>query len=180
MSVDDELSAVALGLRMAVVEVEGHVSESGWDQPSRLFALAPTAELVAAEPELAADLGLSTADPDLFTPVEQELEDQSSPLEDQLADIMWPDSVAGALAVVERVVLPPAAEGSVPDDPTEAGQFVSEHESREDVRIAVGVLRSGQAHCVVRLRSHDSDDELLHGPDVVPALIDALRETLVP
>jgi hypothetical protein len=28
------------------------------------------------------------------------------------------------------------------------------------------------------MREHDSDDALLHGPDVVPGLVSALRETL--
>ena len=33
----------------------------------------------------------------------------------------------------------------------------------------------------MRIRSpHDSDDALLHGPDVVPGLVTALRETLAP
>ena len=42
----------------------------------------------------------------------------------------------------------------------------------------VGALRGGQTHCVVRLRSHDSDDALIHGPDLVPGLVRALHETL--
>jgi hypothetical protein len=57
--------------------------------------------------------------------------------------------------------------------------FAAEHPDREDVRIAVGVLRSGEAHCVLRMRSHDDEDALIHGSDVVPHLVQALRETLV-
>ena len=174
----DELSAVALGLRAAVVEVERHAGEAGWDQPARLFALVWTAELAQAEPELAAELGLSDGTADLFTPVEQELDPQDESLEELLGRIMWPESVEGAMVVVERLVLPPDAEEAVPDDPSAAAEFAAAHEQRQEVRIAVGVLRSGEAHCTLRMRAHDSDDALLHGPDVVPGLVSALRETL--
>jgi hypothetical protein len=174
----DDLSDVAIGLRVAVVEVERHASAQGWDQPSRLYALVPTLELAAAEPELAAELGIGDGTADVFTPVEQELDDHDGSLEQLLGRIMWPDSVSGALAVVERVVLPPEAEATVPDDPGAASTYAATHPQREEVRIAVGVLRSGETHCVLRLRSHDDDNELLHGPQVVPGLVDALRETL--
>ena len=173
-----ELSDTALGLRVAVVEVERHASEAGWDHPARLFALVRTTDLATAEPELAAELGISDGTADLFTPIEQELEEHADTLEELLSRIMWPDSVDGALAVVERLVLPPEVEENVPDDPIEAAEFAAAHEEREDVRIAVGVLRSGESHCVLRMRSHDSDDAVLHGPDVVPGLVAALRETL--
>jgi hypothetical protein len=174
----DELSGPSFALRMAVVEVERHTSAEGWDQPPRLFALVVTTELAVAEPELAAELGVSDGTGSFYTPVEQELEEPVDSLEELLSRITWPDTVAGALAVVESVALPPAAEEQVPDDPETAAVFAAQHPEHEDVRIAVGVLRSGEAHCVVRMRTHDSDDALLHGADVVPGLISALRETL--
>jgi hypothetical protein len=173
-----DLSPEALGLRVSVVEVERHASDAGWDQPARLYALVPTRELAAAEPELAAELGIADATADLYTPVEQELHEHEGSLEGLLEHISWPPSVVGALAVVERLVLPPEAEESVPDDPVTAGAFAGAHPDREDVRIAVGVLRGGQTHCVLRMRSHDSDDALMHGPELVPGLVRALHETL--
>jgi hypothetical protein len=173
-----ELSDEALGLRVAVVEVERHTGQSGWDQPSRLFALVPTLELAAAEPELAAELGISDGSQDRYTAVEQELDERSGALEDLLGRIMWPDGVDGAMAVVERVVLPPEAEAEVPDDASAAATYAADHPDRDDVRIVVGVLRTGQAHCVLRMRSHDDDNALIHGPDLVPGLVSALRETL--
>lgn len=172
-----ELSPEALGLRIAVVEVEAYASESGWDQPARLFALVRTDELAIAEPELAAELGVG-GHPELFTPVEQELDEPAGSLEHLLDRISWPEAVEGTLAVVERVVLPPEAEDQVPSDPEAATAFAARHQDREDVRIAVGVLRSGESHCVVRMRAHDTEDDLLHGSDVVPGLVQALRETL--
>ncbi len=178
--VSEEMSERALGLRMAVVEVERHASESGWDQAARLFAMVPTADLAIAEPELAAELGITTAAEVLFTPVEQELDERAGSLEDLLGRIAWPETVDGAMVVVERVVLPPEAEEEVPDDPQAAAHFAAHHDAREEVRIAAGVLRTGEAHVVLRMRSHDSDDALLHGPDLVPGLVRALRETLEP
>ncbi len=179
MGSDVVSTANELALRMAVVEVEQHASGSGWDQPGRLFALVPTAELAAAEPELAAQLGINTGSHPPLTPVEQEIDDLQQPFEALLTDIVWPEAVVGALAVVERVVLPPEAEAGVPVDSDEAARFAAEHPDREDVRIAVGVLRSGECHCVLRMRSHDSDDDLIHGAAVVPDLVEVLRETLV-
>lgn len=174
---DDE-EALAFALRIAVLEVEADASDSGWDQPARLFALVATDELAAAEPELAAELGIHDSSAALFTPVEQELDEPDEPLEHLLRRITWPEAVEGALAVVERVVLPPEVEGQVPDEPGAASAFAGRHEQREDVRIAAGVLRSGASHCVLRLRSRDSDDALVQGGDVVPGLVEALRETL--
>ena len=43
-------------LRRAALEVEAHVAAEGWDQSPRLFALVPTADLIAHEPALADQL----------------------------------------------------------------------------------------------------------------------------
>jgi hypothetical protein len=165
-------------LEASVSEVERHASRAGWDQPARLYALVVTRELAAAEPELAAELGVSGGTAGLYTPVEQELDEHAGSLEGLLERITWPPTVAGALAVVERLVLPPEAEAAVPDDPAGAGAYAEAHPDREDVRIAVGVLRGGPTHCILRMRSHDSDDALIAGADVVPGLVRALHETL--
>ena len=50
LSDDQNLTEALLA---ALVEVERFVGRAGWDQPARLFGLAPTAELLAAEPSLA-------------------------------------------------------------------------------------------------------------------------------
>ena len=44
-------------LAAAVLEIETHIAEDGWDQPARLYALVDTAPLVAQEPALAARWG---------------------------------------------------------------------------------------------------------------------------
>jgi hypothetical protein len=43
--------------------------------------------------------------------------------------------------------------------------------------MAVVVLREGGRMCALRLRSHDTEAEVLVGPDVVPRLAEALSAT---
>lgn len=163
-------------LRRAALEVESHVTAEGWDQPPRLFALVSTADLIAREPVLAGQL---SDDPYSLTPVEQEL-DGSRDLEDLLAEIEWPDAVLGCAAVVERLMLPPEAEASLPDDPDDPDALVAaaaQHPDRREVRLVAAVTRDGRAHSAVRARE-PLDAELLEGPELVPGLIEHLRGTL--
>jgi len=161
-------------LRRAALEIEAHVGAEGWDQVPRLFALVRTADLAAREPALAAHL---TEDPEGFTPVEQDGIPDDRALEDVLVDIEWPDSVDGCAAVLERIMLPPAAEESLPDDPEELLAAAVAHPDRREVRLVAAVTRDGAAHSAVRARDPD-DAELLEGPDLVPGLIEHLRRTL--
>lgn len=177
----ERLAAAQAGLRLLEVtrEVERYVAADGWDQNPRLFALAPTAELVALEPELRETLG-GEHDPDELTPIEQELVDRHQPLDTLLATTQWPDSVAGAALALERVVLPPAAEEALPDDDRAALEdAAAAHPERKDVRMVVVVTRDGRRMCALRLRTHDSDDQVLVGEELVPRLADALAQTFV-
>ncbi|MET0953026.1 MAG: PPA1309 family protein [Aeromicrobium sp.] len=159
-------------LRQAALEVEAHVGAQGWDQAPRLFALVPTADLLARQPELADQL---SADPDSITPVEQELSGDRE-LEDLLTEIEWPEAVMGCAAVVERIMLPPEAEDALPEDPDELLAAAAAHPDRREVRLVAAVTRDGTTHSAVRAR--DSDAALLEGPDLVPGLIEHLRSTL--
>ncbi|HWI43663.1 MAG TPA: PPA1309 family protein [Nocardioides sp.] len=166
-------------LAAAVLEVERHHSTAGWDQPALLYALVDTGQLVQSEPDLAAQLGLDTpAERGSLTPVEQEPLPAGQELEQVLPGILWPDVVVGCVAVVERLVLPPSADGQVPEDPTEAEQFAREHPDREEVRIVAGVTRHGASYCALRLRSEDHDSAVMGGVDLVPALLELLHSTL--
>jgi hypothetical protein len=168
----------SLRLLELVREIEQHVASVGWDQAPRMFALARTVELVALEPALAAALGAAGEDPDSVTPIEQEPLDGERGIEEVLATTMWPDEVVGAALVLERLMLPPGAEESLPDDGQAAlDAAVSAHPDRQDVRIAVVVTRDGRRMCALRLRSHDADGDVLVGPDLVPRLADALAAT---
>ncbi|WP_436698670.1 PPA1309 family protein [Nocardioides sp. BYT-33-1] len=167
-------------LAAAVLELEGHHARAGWDHPARLYALVDTAHLVAQEPALAAQLGLDApTERGSLTPVEQEDLPAGQELEEVLPGIQWPDVVAGCAAVVERLVLPPAADGQVPEDPVAAAEFAREHPDAEEVRIVAGVTRHGASYCALRMRSHDEDSAVMGGNDLVPGLIELLRATLL-
>lgn len=164
-------------LEAVVRELELHASELGWDQPERLYALVSTAALVAQEPGLAEALGLD-ADDDGLTPVEQEPLSAGQRLEDVLAGIEWPAEVAGVAAVAERLVLPPGADDDLPTDPGAAQEYAAQHPDRQEVRMVAAALRGGGSACALRLRSHDADDLVLTGPDLVPGLLEQLHATL--
>lgn len=179
---DAAASQLRDGLRLIEVvrEVERFVAEQGWDQNPRLFALARTAELVKLEPALAEALGAEADDPDSITPIEQETLDASKPLDEVLATTMWPDDVVGAALVLERLMLPPEAEQSVLVDNEESlTSLIAAHPERQDVRMAVVVMRDGQRECAIRLKSHDDDASVLLGPDLVPSLAEALAATFM-
>lgn len=176
----EALAAAAAAMRLVelVREIEKHVSDLGWDQNPRIFALARTVELVALEPALATALGAAAQDPASLTPIEQDHLDHGKPLDEVLATTAWPDEVQGAALVLERVMLPPSAEESLPEDPSELETAAATHPERQDVRMAVVVTRDGRRMCALRLRSHDSDDQVLVGENLVPRLADAVHATL--
>lgn len=176
MHVDEPLPSTPL--RLVTLEVESHVAADGWDQPPRLYALVPTAVLVEHEPALAEQLSAQLdAQPDGLTSIEQDGLPADRPLEQVLAEIEWPDAVAGCVAVVERVMLPPEAEDELPDGTDELLAFAAEHPNRREVRLIAAVTRDGQRHSAVRARE-PQDAPLLEGPDLVPGLVDHLTRTL--
>lgn len=167
----------------AVREIEHHVATAGWDAPVRVFALVRTQAALEAEPGLAHQLApevlaAALADDQHLTSVEQEGLPAADDLEQLLGGLTWPPTVHGAAVTVERVVLPPEAEEGLPSDPDAALAALLAHPQRQDVRLAVGVLRHGPAWCAVRTRAHDSDDAVGQGPDLVPGLVEAVRATL--
>ncbi|WP_298324708.1 PPA1309 family protein [Haloactinopolyspora sp.] len=181
MSVDDPGARpddVPSALTRAVAEIERHVRADGWDQQARLYALAPTAELVSREPELATKLGLSAeeATDESLTPIEQDIGGRA--IEELLPTIEWPDTVTGCALVLERIVLPPGAEDDMPAEDTAAAAWAQQHPARSDVRVVVGVLRDGSRATVLRVRGHEEDADLVHGAELSPELGDALADTL--
>src|SRR5690625_4757343 len=169
-------------LRGAVLDIERHVSSMGWDSPVLVFSLVRTADALAANPALAQELPegaeeSARLDPEHLLSVEQDGLPQADSLEELLAQLAWPPEVDGAAIVVERIVVPPEAETDMPRDAQEAVAYLEAHPDRQDVRIAVGVLRTGESWCALRSRSHDSDDAVAGSPDAVPGLVEALRAT---
>lgn len=166
-------------LAAAVLEIEAHVAQEGWDQPARLYALVDTATLVAQEPALAAAMAIDGPGADgSFTPIEQDGLPPGQVLEDALHTIAWPESVAGCAAVIERLVLPPAIDDEIPDEPTAAELFAREHPDRQEVRMVAGVTRAGASYCALRLRAHDDEQSVVNGTELVPGLLDLLHATL--
>lgn len=173
-------------LARAVIELEEHAAQRGWDAPVGIFALVRTAAALEQDPALAevlddAALAEARRDPQALTMIEQENLPAAADLEDLLAQIAWPSTVDGTALVVERVVLPTEAEqeAAAIQDPQERLGFLSERPDREDVRMVVGVLRTGESWCAVRSRTRDSADRVVSGDMLVPGLIEALGSTFV-
>lgn len=168
----------------ALVELEHHVGQAGWDQPARLFALVRTSDLLAAEPQLADHLGVPPGGyPDgALSSIEQDDfgaagdRGSESDLPGVLARITWPETVEGCALALERTFLPARFEHDLPEEPSEAERVVSRHPERQDLRLVVGVLRGGATHAFARLVRHPED--LLGGPDLAPGVASALAATL--
>lgn len=159
-------------------EVEDFVSTAGWDQPPQLFALVPTAELVEAQPDLAAQVDAGAP----LTPVAQDAL-PSEDLADALAGLMWPEAVQGCAIAQEIVVLPPEVEDTLPageetGDKDVLHRIAAEHPQRREARLVAAVLRDGTAACVLRIRGVDGADEVVEHPELAPNLTDALLATL--
>ncbi len=166
-------------LKAAVREIEAHVAEEGWDQPPRLYALVPTADLVVREPALAEAMGLDEAGAaGTLTPVEQDRMPADRSMEQFLGSVMWPAEVFGCAAVIERVVLPSPAEEAMPAEQEAAEKYAAEHPDRQEVRIVAGATRDGTTYCTLRVRSRDEAGSVLESPDLVPGLLELLRSTL--
>jgi hypothetical protein len=166
-------------LAAAVLEIESHVADEGWDQPGRLYALVDTARFVEREPALAAATGLTDSSAaGSLTPVEQDQLPREQALEAVLEQITWPEGVSGCAAVVERLVLPPSADTELPADAAAAEEFARAHPDRQDVRIVAGATRAGATYCALRLRAHDDAQSVVTGAELVPALVRLLAATL--
>ncbi|MGK5731516.1 PPA1309 family protein [Streptomyces sp. URMC 124] len=175
-----DVPMAASPLTRAVLEIDQYASGLGWDQPARLFALVDTAKLRAQEPGLADQLGLAeSAQAGSLTPIEQDEVPAGTALDKFLGTIAWPDAVTGCALTVERLMLPPSAEGTVPNGMNEKqlAKWVAAHPDRQEVRMTVAVLRDGARETAVRLREKDSPTEVLTGPDLVPGLAEALAAT---
>lgn len=167
-----------LALAEAVREIEQHVASDGWDQAGRLYSLVDTAAFVAAQPGVASLMGIRVGDQPSFTPIEQEDLPPGASVESVLQDIEWPDAVQGAVAVLERLVLPPSADAEIPEDAAAAQEFARNHPDAQEVRMVAGATRSGLTHCVLRLRSQDDDLSVIDGTALVPGLLELLLSTL--
>jgi hypothetical protein len=151
-------------LEQAVRDLDRHVSASGWNQPTRLFAVADTQTLLQNEPALASQLA-GGPDEHPFTTIEQEGFPQHQELDEMLRGIAWPATVTGAAISTERTMVQPA---------------LGDADTSHEVRITMMVLRDGSRRTTLRLREHDHDDSVILGDDLVSGLGDLLLHTFAP
>ncbi|MGY2060825.1 PPA1309 family protein [Nocardia gipuzkoensis] len=192
MTVDNPASALYRCIR----EVAEFADAEGWDRPPQMFALVPTADLVAAEPTLQDELD----DGAELTPIAQEpfpedIDGGSPALDEFLATTSWPPAVQGCVLVQQIVVLPPDAEQTLDDaiapllaDRDAADRAARDaavtHPGRRDARLFAGVLRDGVSLCLLQIRPEaDEEDpfgdiDLRTAPNLAPNLVEALRHTL--
>ena len=162
------------------MEIERHVATGGWDAPIRLFALALAKNALAQHPELAGELPSDVQadainDETTLFSIEQEGLPPVDTLEELLGRIVWPADVDGAALAVERIILPPRAEVTLPEDPVEAEKMLAEHPDRQDVRIVASVLRTGESWCAIRMRKFDDDAKVLSGANLIPGIVEGLK-----
>lgn len=176
-------SPAQVALANVVHDIELGASRAGWDHAPSLYALVTTSQLLS-QSDLPTDIadqvraGWDGSASHLSAIVQEDLPEDE--LEELLGHLGWPEEVAGAALSVERIIVPPEVEAQAPEDPEEALAFISEHPSRTDVRLAVGVLRTGESWCAMRARTFDSDDQVMTGSDLVPGLVEALHASFAP
>ncbi|WP_249643896.1 PPA1309 family protein [Nocardia sputi] len=184
-----------LVLARSVREVAEFVDAEGWGRPPQMFALVPTVDLVAAQPELEDQLDEGGE----LTPVAQEafpddITGGSIALDEFLATTSWPPAVRGCVLVQEIVVLPPDAESTLDDAlaplladheaaDAAARAAAEAHPQRREARLFAAVLREGASLCLLQLRPEDDADDfgeldLRTYPNLAPNLVEALHHTL--
>ncbi|MGQ0632747.1 MAG: PPA1309 family protein [Sporichthyaceae bacterium] len=164
-------------LHTSLLEIESHVAADGWDQPTRCFALVETATLLREEPGLAEQLiAAGIEQPPAFTPIEQD-EGLWEDLDGTLPTITWGPQVVGCAVAIERLVLPAEVEIEIEHDSPEMPAYVQAHPQREEIRLVVAVLRNGSVDAVLRMRSKDTIEDSLFGPELAPGLAQVLLST---
>jgi hypothetical protein len=176
-------------LQSVAAEIEAHVAQAGWEQRPALFALVRAAQLAADDPQAAARLGLDevagagpagdsaapVGGPRLI-PIEQD-ELPEGPLDEVLAQICWPATVAGCALSQQIMFVPPPAAAT--DQILGAAVPAAHRRQPRAARLVVAALRSGHSAAVLRLRATaGTRDDLLTGPDLAPNLSLALLATL--
>jgi hypothetical protein len=149
-------------LEQTTRDLDIYVAVDGWDQPTRLFAISDTRQLLAREPSLAAQLSGSAADSP-WTTIEQEGLPTHTDLDELLGGIGWPPSVDGVAVSAERIMVAPVG---------------TDRESQHELRLTMAVLRDGSRCTVLRLREHDSPETVIVGTDLITGLGDLLLHTL--
>lgn len=156
-------SQAELALQAAVLDIDRFTAANGWDQPAQLFALVHTKDFVIAEPKLANELAITESDS--YICVAQDNFHGGADLDEAIAQISWPDTVQGCAIALERWVY-------INDNDLDSAAFTPEN--RRDIRLIVGVLRSGESFGVARIKA---EQDLVQATNLVPSLNEALLDT---
>jgi hypothetical protein len=158
-------------LLLAMLEAESHVDGKGWGGPPQLYALTRRPATVTADHDLAA--GTGDARPDELVPADQQpLPDGD--LIDALAGIHWPEDVVGCVLVAELTALTPRNEENTPFDPVAADQWASTHPDGRRARLIIGVARTGEHECGLRVKG---EDDIQVRTEMADDLVNALLST---
>jgi hypothetical protein len=136
-------------LFLAMLEAESHGESRGWGQPPRLYALTAAVAAEAVDREFTAEM--RDARRDVLVPVARE------PLPDGdliagLASVRWPEDVVGCVLVAELTDLASSSAAAGPGDPVAAGRWASTHPDSRPARLVVGVRRTGEYRCGLRIK----------------------------
>lgn len=156
-------SAKGESLILALLEAESHVDGKGWGGPPLLYALT----------ERASDVVVDHAGPDALVPVEKEWQPDGDLIE-ALAGIQWPADVVGCVLFAELAALPPGSEEGPLLDADAAGQWTSARPDGRPARLAIGVCRSGEHECGLRIKG---EDEIRFQAELADGLVTALLDT---
>ncbi|MDO5671674.1 MAG: PPA1309 family protein [Actinomycetaceae bacterium] len=172
-------------LASVVLEIEAYQSSRGWDMPLAVFALVPTARLLEESPETSDEdrakiEATLAASPGHLSAVEQTAIPASMSLEDILGHMAWPQDVQGAAIAAERTTLPSSVMDGAPEDPQELLSYLQNHPEAQQVRMVVGAVREGATWCAMRLRSKDSEENVIQGAELIPTLAEHVKATLDP
>jgi hypothetical protein len=158
-------------LLLAMLEAESYEDDKGWGGRPHLYALTEKTSTVAADRESAA--GIRGARHDALVLVNRgRLPDGD--LVEVVAGIHWPADVVGCVLVTELAALSPGGEEYAPIDPVAAGQWTSVHPDGRAARLAVGIRRSGEHKCGLRIKG---EDEMHARTDLASDLVAALLRT---
>ncbi|MCS6710947.1 hypothetical protein JSY14_02525 [Brachybacterium sp. EF45031] len=167
---EPDLDPRTAALAAALLEIDRHAGTDPLTGP-RLFALVLTAPLLQAQPAFAELLDEPTraaaaADPHHLTSVELEAPPGVEDPREAVLGIAWP-GVDGAAVVADL----PAEAWRQGDGPVQLGDPLAGH----GLRVAAGALTDGTTWCAVR---GGEREDLLLGPALVPALVEALLAVL--
>lgn len=158
-------------LLSAMLEAESYVDRKGWGQPPHLYALTEHVSPPAADHELADEM--QGARLDKLIPVVQEPL-PGGHLIDGLANLHWPEDVVGCVLVTELADMPPRNAEGASVDLVAAGQWASTHPDARPARLVVGVCRSGEHKCGLRIKG---EDDVHVGTELADDLVTALMGT---